>query len=274
IFESNANGLTGIITPIQETTRQTIQEVPSIETPKFEKYIQGFFSEAKNEIGAISAKVKGLDQNRKDLEKNIQSIIRTFNDYANNAKDKFEEQKTEALKKVDRMRMDRDKRISELSQLKESIDENAETLVKNLHTVIRNRKKLAKHSTFKLNRNAPTEVTLALYLVQLQEKGKARYFVIPPITFKQKGSETDYPTIYKNSAIQGEQKIMDKIAEELVFNRRLKDTFKTLKENNYVKSGEFKDAVKEGLKFLVSNKLLSKKLAKEINGFTSDINLR
>ena len=45
-FESSTLGLTGMINPIQEHARHILNEVPSVETPKFQSSMKSFLKKS------------------------------------------------------------------------------------------------------------------------------------------------------------------------------------------------------------------------------------
>jgi len=59
----------------------------------------------------------------------------------------------------------------------------------------------------------------------------------------------------------------------LVFNRKLKTSFDALNATNYLNTGEFAGAVKQGLAYLVEHKLIGKKQNKKVLDLLSDLNL-
>ena len=71
--------------------------------------------------------------------------------------------------------------------------------------------------------------------------------------------------------IIGGKEVADKLAEELVFNRRLKASLDNLKSTNYLATGEFSGAVKQGLNYLLQNNLISKRGHKKILDLLEDL---
>ncbi|NHJ47304.1 MAG: hypothetical protein FK733_05895 [Asgard group archaeon] len=262
-FESSTLGLTGLINPIQEHARQILNEIPSIETPKFQESSKAFLSKSKGQIEHINTKVKGLENDRKTLEKNLNGINQQFTKAKEQAVNEYETKKTKALNEVDELRMSRDRALSNLTEMRKSIKQNTDDLCKKLQTVIANRKDVINKSAVAISGNIPTDMLISLYLIKFKDKDDTRYFVIPPLG-KPRGRQVDYPNAERDSAIIHGKEVADKLAEELVFNRRLKASLENLKSTNYLATGEFGGAVKQGLEYLLKNNLISKRGHKKI----------
>ncbi|NHJ40117.1 MAG: hypothetical protein FK731_08805 [Asgard group archaeon] len=263
-FESSTLGLTGMINPIQEQARKILNEIPSIETPKFQESMKIFLNKSKEQIDHITEKVKELEIDRKNLAKNLNGISQQFVNTKQNAVDDFEKKKVAALNELDELRMDRDRSLSDLIEMRDSIKRNTDDLCKKLQTVVSKRKEAINKSAVAISGNIPTDILISLYLIKFKERDDIRYFVIPPLIKPRHNRDIDYPNAERDSAIIGGKRVADKLAEELVFNRRLKDSLDTLKASNYLATGEFAGAVKQGLDYLVQNKLISKKGSKKI----------
>ncbi|MHA1212065.1 MAG: hypothetical protein ACTSSH_06355, partial [Candidatus Heimdallarchaeota archaeon] len=77
-FESSTLGLTGMINPIQEHARRILNDVPSVETPKFQSSMKSFLSKSKGQIENITGEVKTLESDRKNLAKMLNEITHKF----------------------------------------------------------------------------------------------------------------------------------------------------------------------------------------------------
>ncbi len=270
-FESSTLGLTGMINPIQEHARQILNEVPSVETPKFQTSMRSFLDKSKGQIEIISSKVKEMEDDRKNLGKALDGITKDFMDRKQAATDNYKQKKAQAEREVDALRMTRDKALSNLMEMRESIKQNTDSICEKLKRVMQNRKEVINKSTSSGD-YVPTDIIISLYLIKFQEKNDIRYFVIPPLT-KPKGRQVDYPNAEMNSAIDGGKKTADKLAEELVFNRRLKTSFDALRATNYLATGEFVGAVRQGLNFLIQKDMISKKGSKRILELLENLDL-
>jgi hypothetical protein len=262
-FESSTLGLTGLINPIQEHARKILNEIPSIETPKFQETSKTFLSKSKGQISHIQNKIKELENDWKTLEKNFNGIYQQFAKAKEKAVQDFETKKAKALNEVDELRMNRDRALANLSEMRDSIKRNTDDLCSKLKTAVENRKEAINKSAIAVSGNIPTDLIISLYLIKFKDKDDARYFVIPPLC-KPRKRQPDYPNAEYDSAIKGGKEVADKLAEELVFNRRLKASFDALKSTNYLATGEFGGAVKQGLDYLLQNNLISKKGHKRI----------
>ncbi len=272
-FESSTLGLTGMINPIQEHARQILNEVPSIETPKFQESMKSFLKKSKGQIENISSKVKEMDEDRKNLAKAINGITKKFMDAKQGAIDEYEKNKVAAEREIDELRMTRDRALSNLMEMRESIKQNTDSICKKLQKVQQNRKEAINKSTTSSGGDIPTDIIISLYLIKFQEKSDIRYFVIPPLISQRGRRGADYPNAEMDSAIIGGKKVADKLAEELVFNRRLKTSFDALRATNYLATSEFVGAVKQGLNYLVQNEMLSKKGPKRILELLNNLDL-
>ncbi|MFW9923376.1 MAG: hypothetical protein ACFFDW_08855 [Candidatus Thorarchaeota archaeon] len=271
-FEGSTLGLTGIISPIQEESRKILQNLPSTETPKFNEAVQKFLDKSKNQIAGITNKVKELESERRQLEKDLQAISQTHSNNKQKAVEEYETNKGKALTEVDRLREKRDEALSTLVELRDTIKKTTDELLKKIEQVIQNRKFLAKTSTSGQSGNAPENFLISLYLIRFQEKDKIRYFVVPPLIPTRKNSP-DFQTPEMDSAIKGAKNVMDKIVAELVFGRKLKESFDALLNANYIATGEIGGAIKQGLEYLSNKKLISKKALKQITETINDFNL-
>ena len=272
-FESSTLGLTGMINPIQEHARQILNEVPSIETPKFQESMKSFLKKSKGQIENISSKVKEMDEDRKNLAKAINGITKKFMDAKQGAIDEYEKNKVAAEREIDELRMTRDRALSNLMEMRESIKQNTDSICKKLQKVQQNRKEAINKSTTSSGADIPTDIIISLYLIKFQEKSDIRYFVIPPLISQRGRRGADYPNAEMDSAIIGGKKVADKLAEELVFNRRLKTSFDALRATNYLATSEFVGAVKQGLNYLIENEMLSKKGPKRILELLNNLDL-
>ena len=272
-FESSTLGLTGMINPIQEHARQILNEVPSIETPKFQESMKSFLKKSKGQIENISSKVKEMDEDRKNLAKAINGITKKFMDAKQGAIDEYEKNKVAAEREIDELRMTRDRALSNLMEMRESIKQNTDSICKKLQKVQQNRKEAINKSTTSSGGDIPTDIIISLYLIKFQEKSDIRYFVIPPLISQRGRRGADYPNAEMDSAIIGGKKVADKLAEELVFNRRLKTSFDALRATNYLATSEFVGAVKQGLNYLIENEMLSKKGPKRILELLNNLDL-
>ncbi len=262
-FEGSTLGLTGIITPLQEGTRDILRNIPSTETPKFHANITAYLKKAKNQTGKISAKVKDVENERKQLEKALLSIAQTHLNNKQKAGETYEKNRSSALSQVDELQTKRDRALSNLLNHKDSIIQNTNEIINKIETMIKNRFELAKNATVSSSGNVPSDIIISAFLVKFQDKDKSRYFVIPPLS-KPRSRHIDYPIADRNSAISGGKETADKLAAEIVFNRRLKSSFDALNATNYIKTGEFAGAVRQGLAYLMKNKMMSKKNSKKI----------
>ncbi|NHJ84774.1 MAG: hypothetical protein FK734_04885 [Asgard group archaeon] len=269
-FESSTLGLTGLINPIQEEARKILNEVPSLETPKFQANMKNFLEKSKNQIDGFNNKAKELEEDRKTLVKNLNGITNQFMKSKEDAINEFETNKNRILAELDDLRMNRDKTISELTEMRDLIKQNTDSLGKKLLAVVENRKDVVNKSTISSGANLPVDVVLSLFLIKFQEKNDTRYFVIPPLC-KQKQRSADYPNAEMDSAIIDGKRVADKLAEDIVFNRRLRSSFDALKSTNYLITGEFSGAVKQGADYLLENNLISKKGHKKILELLDDL---
>ncbi|NHJ31322.1 MAG: hypothetical protein FK732_00525 [Asgard group archaeon] len=272
-FESSTLGLTGMINPIQEHARQILNEVPSIETPKFQSSMKSFLNKSKGQIDIISSKVKEMEDDRKNLAKALNGITKNYMDAKQNAIDEYETNKAQAEREVDELRMTRDRTLSNLMEMRESIKQNTDSICQKLQKVMQNRKEVITKSTSGGGAAIPTDIIISLYLIKFQEKNDIRYFVIPPLINQRGRRGADYPNAEMDSAIIGGKRAADKLAEELVFNRRLKTSFDALRATNYLATGEFVGAVRQGLNYLVQNEMISKKGPKRILELLSNLDL-
>ena len=270
-FEASTAGLSGIITPIQEETRRITQSIPSSDSPKYQQTITTFLKRTKTQLSDISNKIKDLENERKQLEKILNSIAQTHISTKEKVIEETESSKEKAITDVDDMRMKRDRALSTLVDQRDTIKQITEELCKKLEEVISNRKKLAKSATLSQATNLPTNLLISSYLLKFQEKDKIRYLVVPPL-IKTRG-RADFQLAEMDSAIKGGKETTDKLASELVFNRRLKTSFDALRATNYIATGEFTGAVKQGLKYLTENKMMSNKTAKKILEVLSNLEL-
>ncbi|NHJ04676.1 MAG: hypothetical protein EAX90_07630 [Candidatus Heimdallarchaeota archaeon] len=262
-FEASTAGLSGVISPLQEESRKITQNLPSTDSPKFQQAIEAFLERTKKQLVDVSTKVKDLENERKQLEKALNSIAQTHLNTKQKISEDYENNKDKALTDVDDMRMRRDKALSTLVDQRDTIKQVTDELCKKIEEVIKNRKHLANTATLNQGGNLPTNLLISSYLVKFQEKENTRYFVIPPLT-KTRG-KADYPNAEMDSAIAGGKTATDKLAAELVFNRRLKSSFDALRATNYIATGEFAGAVRQGLSYLVENKMMGNKTAKRIS---------
>jgi cytochrome c556 len=272
-FESSTLGLTGMINPIQEHARQILNDVPSVETPKFQESMKSFLSKSKGQVDNISTKVKEMEDDCKNLEKNLNGITKQFLDAKQKAMDDYEQKKAQAEREVDELRMTRDRALSNLTGMRESIKQNTESICQKLQKVKQNRKDAINKSTISGGADIPTDIIISLYLIKFQDKNDIRYFVIPPLIKPRGRRNVDYPNAEMDSAIISGKKAADKLAEELVFNRRLKTSFDALRATNYLATGEFIGAVRQGLNYLVQNKMISKKAPKRILELMDNLDL-
>lgn len=272
-FESSTLGLTGMINPIQEHARHILNEVPSIETPKFQESMKSFLNKSKGQIEHISSKVKEMDDDRKKLAKALNSITKNFMDAKQSAIDEYESKKAATEREIDELRMTRDRALSNLMEMRESIKQNTDSICKKLQKVQQNRKEAINKSTSSSGADIPTDIIISLYLIKFQEKNDIRYFVIPPLIGQRGRRRADYPNAEMDSAILGGKRVADKLAEELVFNRRLKTSFDALRATNYLATSEFVGAVKQGLNYLVQNEMISKKGPKRILELLNNLDL-
>jgi len=270
-FESTTLSLTGMVTPIQEHSRKILQDLPSAETPKFESRINDFLEVSKKQINGMSSKVKTLENDRKSLAKLLHNVTQNLLDGNQGAIDEYENKKNKSLNEVDNMRMRRDRDLSQLTGLRDNIKNTTESIIAKIEEVIKNRKEMIRTSTQPAGGNIPTNIIISMYLVEFREKDKKRYVVIPPLTKKSDSRHFNFPNIEMNSAIKNGKRSVDKIAEELVFNRKLKTSFDTLNATNYIATGEFTGAVKQGLAYLVEHKMIGKKQNKKILDLLSDL---
>ncbi len=269
-FEGSTLGLTGIITPLQEETRDILRNIPSTETPKFQANMSSFLNKAKNQIGKINEKVKEVENERKNLEKALLSIAQTHLNNKEKASDNYEKDKSTALSQVDELQIKRDRALSNLIDHKESIIQNTDEMINKIDTIIKNRFELAKNATVNQSGNIPSDIIVSAFLVKFQDKDKSRYFVIPPLS-KPRSRHVDYPIAERDSAISGGKDTADKLAAEIVFNRRLKSSFDALNATNYIATGEFAGAVRQGLAYLMENKMIGKKNSKKIIDLLNDL---
>lgn len=269
-FESTTLSLSGMVAPIQEHARKILQDLPSAETPKFESRVNDFLEVSKNQINGMSAKVKTLENDRKDLAKFLNSITQSLLNGNQGAIDEYENKKTKALNEIDDLRMRRDRDLSQLTSLRDNIKNTTESIVKKIEEVIKNRKNMIRTSTQSGGGDIPTNIIVSMYLVEFRERDKKRYVVIPPLTRKSESKKYNFPIMEMNSAIKNGKRAVDKIAEELVFNRKLKTSFDALNATNYLATGEFAGAVKQGLVYLVEHNLISKKQNKKVHELLND----
>ncbi|MBN1328794.1 MAG: hypothetical protein JXA54_04910 [Candidatus Heimdallarchaeota archaeon] len=272
-FESSTLGLTGMINPIQEQARKILSDVPSIETPKFQNNMKTFLENSRSQIEGINTEIKDLENDRKNLAKNLNSITQQFMTNKQNAIDDYENKKTKALNEIDELRMDRDRNLSNLVEMRDGINRNTSELCKKIDEVVANRKAAISKSAIQGIGNIPADILISLFLIKFQDKDDVRYFVIPPLCKPRTGSKIDYPNAERDSAIIGGKQAADKIAEELVFNRRLKSSFDALRATNYLATGEFRGAVMQGLDYLAEKNLISKKGYRKIIELLENIDL-
>jgi len=272
-FESTTISLTGMVTPIQEHSRKILQDLPSAETPKFESRVNDFLEVSKKQISGMSSKVKTLENDRKNLGKLLNSITQSLLNGNQGAIDEYENKKNKALNEIDDMRMKRDRDLSQLTGIRDNIKSTTESIVSKIEEVMKNRKEMLRTSTQPAGGNIPTNIIVSMYLVEFRERDKKRYVIIPPLSRKSEGKNYNFPIIEMNSAIKNGKRAVDKIAEELVFNRKLKTSFDALNATNYLNTGEFAGAVKQGLAYLVEHKLIGKKQNKKVLDLLSDLNL-
>jgi len=264
-FESSTLGLTGMINPIQEHARKILNDVPSIETPRFQENMKNFLAKSKGQIDNITNKVKTLEADRKNLAKALNEITKRFEDAKQKAITEYETKKAKAENELDEMRMKRDRALGELLEMKDSITQNTDELCKKMEVVMKNRKEVINKSAVSISGNIPTTVLASLYLIRFQDKKETRYFVVPPLIKPRGGHRTDYPTAERDSAFISGKEVADKLAEELVFNRKLKESFDILRRVNLLATGEFSGAVKQGLDYLLANNQINKRTFKKIN---------
>lgn len=270
-FEGSTLGLSGIINPLQEEARRIIQNLPSTETPQYHDTIKKFIVRTKTQINGISSKVKELENERKQLEKALDNISKQHLDHKQQAIDEYETNKEKALSEVDSLRQKRDESLSRLIQLRDTIKNETDELVKKIQQAIDNRKFIARTSTSE-GGNVAENFLIAFYLIRFKEKSDIRYFIVPPL-IKSKDKNPVFSTVNMNSAIKGAKPVTDKIAAELVFDRRFKDSLDNIKATNYVATGELAGAVKEGINYLIDKKIIDKKTGKNIDDFINDLNL-
>jgi hypothetical protein len=264
-FESSTMQLTGLITPLQKEAQKIRFETPQIDSPNFQAKMQKFLSTTNDQIGRMSGQVKNVDNERKQLAKLLNNITKQLEKDNQQAREDLESRKASAYEEVDDLHIKKDESVANLKDMKETIKRSTKELVNKIENAIKHRKEMADEATTKFTSNIPKEAVIALYLVRLQEKDEARYYVIPPLK-KAKGliKNPTFPLSESDSAIENFEPIVNKIAEELVFSRRLKPTFDALKTTNYVATGEFAGAVQDGLTFLTENKLLGGRSKKKI----------
>ena len=271
-FEASTLGLTGVITPLQEDSRNILQNLPSTDSPKYKSIIRNFLNKSKSQVSQINSKVKEIDNERKQLEKTLNGITQTHLNNKQAAIDEYERAKESAMSEVDSMRMNRDREMSTLVEQKGIIKDYTKELSDKLKEVIENRKVMARNSAASYSGNIPASVLVSAYLVKFQERDKSRYFIIPPLR-SPKGGRTDFPFAEMNAALEGARSVTDKLAAEIVFNRRLKSSFDALRATNYIRTGEFAGAVKQGLDFLLENKLINRKTYKRIAELLNELGL-
>ncbi len=272
-FESSTLGLTGMINPIQEQARKILNDVPSIETPKFQNNMKSFLETSRKQIEGINTEVKDLENDRRNLAKMLNSITQQFMTNKQSAIDEYESKKAKALNEIDELRMDRDRNLANLVEMRDSINRDTNELIKKIDEVVNNRKVAISKSALQGIGNIPTDIIISLFLIKFQDKDDVRYFVIPPLSKPRSGSKIDYPNAERDSAIVGGKQAADKIAEELIFNRRLKSSFDALRATNYLATGEFRGAVMQGLNYLLEKNLISKKGYKRIVELLENIDL-
>lgn len=274
-FESSCLSLTGFIDPLQEESRTIIQEVPSVETPKFQTTLESFFKKIREQLSNLSSKVKDIDNHRKNLTNILDGINQELTNKNQKAQDTFEKRKSQALQKIDRLKAKRDEEISALINLRDMIKRNSQSISNKIQATINNRIDLVKQATVSSKKSLPINVVYSLYLIKFVRKdGTERYVVIPPLTSPWgKTKNYDFPSAEMISALERGEEVANKIAEELVFNRRLKSTFKVLQQSNFITTGEFIGAVKEGLKILRKRKIISRKTSKKIREFIDELGL-
>ncbi|MCF2142954.1 MAG: hypothetical protein K9W42_04570 [Candidatus Heimdallarchaeota archaeon] len=270
-FESSTLGLTGMINPIQEHARKILNDIPSIETPKFRENMQSFLSKSKGQIDNIANKVKTLENDRKNLAKALNEITKNFEEAKQKAITDYEVKKANAENELDELRMQRDRSLGDLLEMKDRIKQNTDELCKKMDAVVKNRKDMINKSAFSISGNIPRSILLSLYLIRFQDKKETRYFVIPPLTKPRGGSRIDYPNADRDSALISGKEVADKLAEELVFNRKLKQSFDNLRATNLLTTGEFAGAVKQGLEYLLTNNIISKRTYKKINELLANL---
>ncbi|HUT79644.1 MAG TPA: hypothetical protein VMZ29_00460 [Candidatus Bathyarchaeia archaeon] len=272
-FESSTLGLSGMINPIQEQARKILNDIPSIETPKYQNNMKIFLENSNKQIEGINNEVKDLENDRKNLAKMLNSITQQFMTNKQVTIDEYESKKAKALNEIDELRMDRDRNLANLVEMRDSINRNTDELCKKIDEVITNRKTAISKSALQGVGNIPTDMIISLFLIKFQDKDDVRYFVIPPLCKPRPSSKIDYPYAERDSAIIGGKQATDKIAEELVFNRRLKSSFDALRATNYLATGEFRGAVMQGLNYLAEKNLISKKGYKKIVELLENIEL-
>ncbi len=273
-FESSTLGLTGMISPIQEHARNIINEVASLETPRFQSNMKSFLTKSKEQIENISGKVKELENNRKKLAKTLNAITQDFMTRKDDVVKEYETKKAKAEDEVDTLRMSRDNALSNLTEMRESIKENTDAMCKKLQNAVNNRKEVINKSTLGQGGDVPSNIILSLYLIKFQDRDDVRYYVIPPLMKPRGGLRSpDYPNANMDSAIKEGKQAADKLAEELVFNRRLKSSFDALRATNYLATSEFVGAVRQGLEFLIQNNMISKRSHKKIIELLDNLDL-
>ncbi|MHA1124119.1 MAG: hypothetical protein ACTSO7_00415 [Candidatus Heimdallarchaeota archaeon] len=273
-FESTTISLTGMVTPIQEHSRKILQDLPSAETPKFESRVNDFLEVSKNQINGMSSKVKTLENDRKNLAKFLNKVTQSLLNGNQGAVDEYENKKNKALNEVDETRMRRDRDLSQLTGIRDNIKNTTSSIISKIEELIKNRKEMLRTSTQPASGNIPTNIIVSMYLVEFRERDKKRYVVIPPLTKKSSDSKKyNFPIIEMNSAIRNGKRAVDKIAEELVFNRKLKTSFDALNATNYLDTGEFAGAVKQGLIYLTKNDLINKKQNKKVLDLLNELKL-
>ncbi|MBD3189268.1 MAG: hypothetical protein GF308_01415 [Candidatus Heimdallarchaeota archaeon] len=274
-FESSCLSLTGLISPIQEESRKIIQEIPSVETPKFQSVLEVFNKKTSDQLSNLSSKLKEIDNHRKNLINILDSINQELTNNNQKAQDDFEKRKNQALEKVDRLKEKRDEEISGLINLRDMIKRNSQSISNKIRAAINNRLDLVKRGTIEAKKSLPIDIVYSLYLLKFERKdGTERYVVIPPLASPWgKTKNYDFPSAEMISALKKGKQVANKIAEELVFNRRLKSTFKFLEQANFIATGEFSGAVKEGLKILRKRRIISRKTSKRIREFLEELGL-
>jgi hypothetical protein len=272
-FQTSTLGLTAAVSPLQEYAGKIIDRIPSIDSSKFQKEFDAFANESKNQVKSISSKVKAVDNDRKAMIDRINNLSAEANRKIEEATQKYETRKEQALAELDELHAERDRLISERITAKDTIDQYATSICDKISAAIANREKLGEKSTARSSASVPQEFIVPMYLVRFMEKGKSRYFIIPPMIKTKKKGDYDFPSAEMNSAIVDAKGVVDKIAEELVFNKRFKTTFDALEKNNFIATAEFGGAVKEGLKVLRSEKSLSRKGEKRIIDLLDDLEL-
>ena len=271
-FEASTLLLTGAVTPIQKDTKNLLNNLPSTDNPKFQSTVSSFLNKAKSQTSNINEKVKEVENQRRQLEKALKNIAQTHLDNKQKAVETYETNKNSALSEVDELQLKRDRALSTLLDQKDSIKRNTDELIKKIETVIKNRYELAKNATANQSGNIPNDIIISSFLVKFRDKDKTRYFVIPPL-IRPRGRRNDYPFTEMDSAISGGKDSADQLAAEIVFNRRLKSSFDALKATNYIATGEFAGAVRQGLAYLLEKKMMNSKTAKKINDLLKDLDL-